>query len=240
MRRTAIVTGARHRVGRAICEALLGRGWRVVAHVRGEGDAVAEGAHKVVADLAEPDAAPRIIDAAGGHIDLLVNNAARFQPDSLADFSAGEFDAHMAVNLKAPVALTQVLAAKHEAGRDAAIVNILDAKLAAPNPDFLSYTLAKAGLAGLTEIAARALAGKGIRVNAISPALMLQSLGQDEAGFASVHAANLLGRGVEPDELVDALLYLADARSVTGQTIILDGGQRFMALPRDVQYMEQQ
>jgi NAD(P)-dependent dehydrogenase (short-subunit alcohol dehydrogenase family) len=130
------------------------------------------------------------------------------------------------------------LAAHHD-GSDVLVVNLLDAKLAAPNPDFLSYTLSKQALAGFTELAARALAGKGIRVNGIAPALMLRSPGQDEQNFAATHAFNPLGRGVEPDDVVAALRYLIDAGTVTGQTLTIDGGQRYWGLPRDVQFLEQ-
>ena len=115
-----------------------------------------------------------------------------------------------------------------------------DAKLAAPNADFLSYTLSKYALAGLTEVAARALAGKGIRVNAIAPALMLPSGDQGAGNFAAMHAHNPLHRGVEPDDVVTALRFLIDSPGTTGQTLVIDGGQRFWSLPRDVQYLETQ
>ena len=111
---------------------------------------------------------------------------------------------------------------------DSLAVNILDAKLAAPNADYLSYTLSKIGLAGWTELASRAYARRGLRVNAIAPGLMLQSPGQSEANYREMHAHNLLRRGVEPDDLIAALRYLIGARTVTGQTLLLDSGQRFM------------
>jgi NAD(P)-dependent dehydrogenase (short-subunit alcohol dehydrogenase family) len=238
--RTAIVTGASKRVGRAIAAALLADGWTVVAHVHRDGDAVPEGAVAAAAELGQDDCATRIFAATQGlpPVRLLVNNAARFAADSLDAFDAGEFEAHMAVNVRAPALLTGAFAKAHDGQSDASIVNILDAKIAAPNPDFLSYTLSKQALSGLTELSARALAARGIRVNAIAPALMLRSPGQDEANFAAMHAHNPLGRGVEPDDLVAALLYLVEARAVTGQVITIDGGQRFWALPRDVQFLE--
>ena len=168
---------------------------------------------------------------------LLVNNAAKFAEDRLATLDPAGFDSHMAVNVRAPALLTQAFAAAvgEEGGL---IVNLLDAKLAAPNPDYLSYTLSKMALAGLTEYSARALAGQGIRVNGIAPALMLLSDGQDEANFDAMHRFNPLERGVEPDDVVAAMRYLIDATAVTGQIITIDGGQRFWALPRDVQFLE--
>jgi NAD(P)-dependent dehydrogenase (short-subunit alcohol dehydrogenase family) len=142
----------------------------------------------------------------------------------------------MAINVAAPALLTDRLAAGHDGG-DALIVNLLDSKLEAPNPDYLSYTLSKQALSGLTDLAARALAGRGIRVNAIAPGLMLQSPGQSDANFAAMHENNPLGRGAGPSDVVDALRYLVGARCVTGQTLVVDSGPRFMALPRDVQFL---
>jgi NAD(P)-dependent dehydrogenase (short-subunit alcohol dehydrogenase family) len=236
--RTAIVTGAGKRVGRAIADALLVDGWSVVAHVHHEGDSVPEGAAKAVADLADPACADSIFAAANGlpPVGLLVNNAARFAHDGFGAFDPGEFDAHMAINARAPVLLSEAFAQRHGGG-DALIVNLLDAKLAAPNPDFLSYTLSKQALGGVTALAARAYADRGIRVNAIAPALMLRSPGQTEANFAASHAFNPLGRGVTPADVVAAVRYLVGAQAVTGQTLVIDGGQQFMALGRDVQFL---
>jgi len=174
-RQTAIVTGAGKRVGACLAEALLGDGWNVVAHVHHADDDVPEGAIKVVADLADPNCADIIFEAADGVVTLLINNAARFAWDGFGEFNADEFDAHMAVNVRAPALLIDRLARAHEKGRDALVVNLLDSKLAAPNHDYLSYTLSKQALAGLTELAARALASQGIRVNGIAPGLMLRS-----------------------------------------------------------------
>lgn len=236
--RTAIVTGGGKRVGEAIVGALLGDGWTVVAHVHHGGDPVPAGAVKAVADLAEPDCAQRIFAAAEGQpaVRLLVNNAARFAFDGFGSADPAEFEAHLAVNTRAPMLLIDELARRHEGG-EALVVNMLDAKLAAPNPDFLSYTISKYALAGLSELAARALAGKGIRVNAIAPALMLPSGGQDEANFAEVHGLNPLRRGIEVDDVIAAIRYLIDSEGVTGQTLTLDGGQRFLGLERDVQFL---
>lgn len=236
--RTAIVTGAAKRVGRVIAEVLIADGWTVVAHVHREDDAVPAGAIGIAVDLTGADCAERILAAAEGQppVRLLVNNAARFAPDGFGRFDPRELDAHMAVNLRAPVLLAETLAARHQGG-DALVVNLLDAKLAAPNPDFLSYTLSKQALAGFTQLAARALASEGIRVNAIAPALMLPSPGQDDANFAATHAFNPLRRGVEPADVVAALRYLIGAEAVTGQVITIDGGQRFWSLSRDVQFL---
>jgi NAD(P)-dependent dehydrogenase (short-subunit alcohol dehydrogenase family) len=235
---TANVTGAGKRVGAFIAEALLADGWTVVAHVHDAADAVASGAHKVVADLTDRDCAKTIFAAVEGlpPVRLLVNNAARFAWDGFGEFSAAEFDAHMAVNARAPALMIEELAVRH-AGGTALVVNLLDSKLGAPNADYLSYTLSKSALAALTDLAARALAARAIRVNGIAPALMLRSSGQTEENYLAMHANNPLGRGVEPGDVIAALRYLIGAEAVTGQVITIDGGHRFMALDRDVQFL---
>jgi NAD(P)-dependent dehydrogenase (short-subunit alcohol dehydrogenase family) len=237
--RTAIVTGAGKRVGASIAAALVADGWAVLAHVHDPDDEVPGGAVKVVADLADADCAAAIFAAAGElpPVRLLVNNAARFAWDGFGEFDGGEFDAHMHVNVRAPALLIDRLAADHD-GQDALVVNILDAKLAAPNPDYLSYTLSKYALAGLTELAARALAPRSIRVNGIAPALMLRSTGQSEENFEAMHANNPLRRGVGADDVIAALRYLVEATAVTGQVLTIDSGHRFLALDRDVQFLE--
>jgi NAD(P)-dependent dehydrogenase (short-subunit alcohol dehydrogenase family) len=239
MKRTAIVTGAGKRIGKVIAEALVADGWTVVAHVRREDDAVPDGTTKVMAELSEEDCAQRIFAALDGLPPprLLVNNAARFAEDRFGSFSADEFAAHMTSNVQAPVLLTEAFVAAGGEG-DRLVVNLLDSKLAAPNPDYLSYTLSKMALAGFNELAARAYADRGVRVNGIAPALMLRSPGQSEENFRAMHRHNPLGRGVEPEDVVAALRYLIAAPAVTGQILTIDGGQRFWALPRDVQYLE--
>jgi NAD(P)-dependent dehydrogenase (short-subunit alcohol dehydrogenase family) len=237
--RTAIVTGAGKRVGREIAAALVADGWSVVGHVHHASDDVPAGVTKAVADLRDPACADVIFESAEAlpPARLLVNNAARFAWDGFGEFDEREFSSHMEINVRAPALLIERFAAAQEAGEDSLIVNMLDSKLAAPNPDYLSYTLSKQALAGLTELAARALAGRGIRVNAIAPGLMLQSSGQSEENFEAMHANNPLRRGVEPADVIGAIRYLVDALCVTGQLLVIDSGHRFLGLERDVQFL---
>ena len=239
LERTAIVTGAARRVGRAIAEALLAEGWRVVAHVRTGSDPVPQGAVKIAADLEDSSAPIAILDAANSlpPVRLLVNNAARFAWDGPGSIDPAEFKGHLAINALAPALLIEELSRRHRRGDDACVVNLLDSKVAAINPDYLSYTISKQALSTITDLYARALADQGVRVNAVAPALMLRSSGQSEENYRAMHANNPLGRAVEPSDVVDAIQYLAGARAVTGQTIVIDGGQRFMALERDVQFL---
>jgi NAD(P)-dependent dehydrogenase (short-subunit alcohol dehydrogenase family) len=237
--KTAIVTGGAKRIGAEIARALAADGWHVLIHYnRSEAEAKALaaeiGGSVVQAELADPGAAEKIMAAAGGPLGLLVNNASRFVYDSAADFGVQGWDAHMDANLRAPALLSQAFAARTQSGL---IVNILDAKLAAPNPDFFTYTISKMGFAGLTELLARALAPR-IRVNAIAPSVTLVSGPQSRENFDNVHKLNALGTGVDVADIVRALRFIIDTPVMTGQTIALDGGQRFLALPRDVQFLE--
>jgi NAD(P)-dependent dehydrogenase (short-subunit alcohol dehydrogenase family) len=244
--RTAIVTGGAKRIGAALSRALAEDGWHLLIHCNRsveEAEALAAeiGKAKVVrADLADPAAADAVIAALDGLPSprLLVNNASRFAYDDAAGFTLGGWNAHLDINLRAPAFLSQAFAAAAAGGEGGLIVNLLDAKLAQPNPDFFTYTVSKIGLAGLTELCARAYAAQGIRVCGIAPSVTLVSGAQSRDNFDAVHALNALRRGVRVEEIVAALRFLIATPTITGQTITLDGGQRFLGLPRDVQFLE--
>lgn len=244
--RTAIVTGGAKRIGAAISRALAADGWHVLIHCRESceaGEALASdlGEAKVVtADLADPKAAETIFAALEGlpPARLLVNNASLFHYDGADDFTVEGWDEHQAVNLRAPALLSHAFARQCGDG-GGLIVNLLDAKLAQPNEDFFSYTVTKIGLAGLTELLARAYGPRKIRVCGIAPAVTLRSGRQSEDNFEAVHGLNLLGRGVTVEDVVQALRFIVDVPTLTGQSILLDGGQRFLGLGRDVQFLEQ-
>jgi NAD(P)-dependent dehydrogenase (short-subunit alcohol dehydrogenase family) len=247
--RTAIVTGGARRIGAEIARALSADGWHLIIHCNrslGHGLALADelgNAVAVAADLAEPDAAATIFASAAGFppVRLLVNNASQFVYDSADEFTIERWDAHQAINLRAPALLSQAFArsAAQEAGDSGGlIVNLLDAKLAQPNPDFFTYTVSKMGLAGLTELTARAYAGRGIRVCGIAPSVTLVSGPQSRENFSKVHRLNALRRGIDVDQIVAALRFIIATPTLTGQTITLDSGQRFLSLPRDVQFLE--
>jgi NAD(P)-dependent dehydrogenase (short-subunit alcohol dehydrogenase family) len=239
--RTAVVTGGARRIGAELSRALAADGWQVLIHCnrsRDEAEALAAeigNAAVVAADLADPAAPRSIVDALEGlpPARLLVNNASLFSYDAAHDFTVQGWDAHLAVNLRAPLLLAQALADRLQL-----VVNLLDAKLAAPNPDFFSYTVSKAGLAAATELLARAWARRGIRVCGIAPSVTLVSGPQSRENFEQVHALNALGRGVRVEEIVAALRFILATPTFTGQTITLDAGQRFLGLARDVQFLE--
>ena len=241
---TAIVTGGAKRIGAAITRALAADGWHVVIHChtsRDEADALAAeigGATVVSADLAAADVASQIMDVTPDlpPLGLLVNSASRFVYDRFDDFAAADFDAHMAINLRAPALLTRAFAERVPDGVTALVVNMLDAKLEWLNPDYLTYTLSKIGLDGLTELTARAFAPR-LRCVGIAPAVTLVSGPQSRENFEAVHALNPLEQGVTVDQIVEALRFVIATPTYNAQTIVLDGGQRLMGMARDVAYM---
>jgi NAD(P)-dependent dehydrogenase (short-subunit alcohol dehydrogenase family) len=178
----------------------------------------------VLADLEEHEAVAGLIPAAAafGPLTLLVNNAGAFEPDDIETLERAGFERTFAVNLAAPLFLAQAFAAQAPTG--ASIVNVLDQRVFKPTPRFLSYTLSKCALHAATGTLAQALAPK-LRVNAVAPGPTLPSPRQSEEQFAVQAASLLLGRGPTPDDIAAAVLYLAQARSVTGVTIAVDGGQ---------------
>lgn len=246
--RTAIVTGGAKRIGAALVRALAADGWYVLIHCNRNQDAAAALAAEighaavVAADLAAPDCAERVMVGLDGLPPpaLLVNNASRFDLDLFDDFETGQWDRHFAINARAPALLTRAFAQRVPPGAPALVVNLLDAKLAQPNPDFFSYTVSKQALAGVTELSARVLAARGIRVCGIAPAVTLVSGPQTRENFSTAHRMNALGIGVDVAEIVATLRFLIATPTITGQTIAIDAGQRFLGLPRDVQFMEQE
>jgi NAD(P)-dependent dehydrogenase (short-subunit alcohol dehydrogenase family) len=235
--RAALVTGGAQRIGRAIVLALAHAGFAVAVHARRSGGAAdalcAEIADRggraavVAGDLADHAAVLRLVPAASavvGPLTLLVNNAAEFEPDEIGTLDRARFDRQLAVNLRAPIFLAEAFAAQVPATADAAIVNLLDQRVYKPTPRFLSYGLAKSALHTATTMLAQALAPR-IRVNAVAPGPTLPSPRQDAASFARQARLVPLERGPTPEEVAAAVLYLAEARSVTGVTIAVDGGQ---------------
>lgn len=247
-RRTAIVTGGARRIGAAMSRALGKDGWSVLIHCnRSVAEAeqlaheIGRGARVVSADLARSDCAERIGAALEGMPPpaLLINNASRFEYDAFGDFGIEGWTTHIDINFRAPALITRMFAGAIPAGGNGLVVNMLDAKLVQPNPDFFTYTLSKMGLAGLTELSARALAGRGIRVCGIAPAVTLVSGPQSRSNFEKVHTLNPLHRGVDVDDIIRALRWIISTPTITGQTITIDGGQRFLGLARDVQFLEE-
>ena len=231
----ALVTGGARRIGRAIVLALATRGHDVAIHHRDsveDAEALAEevralGRRAVVlsADLTDEAETRALIPAAVealGPLSVLVNNASVFEDDRVGGLSRETWDLHLETNLRAPVVLAEAFAAQAPDG--ASIVNLLDQRVLKPDPRFFSYALSRNGLWWATRTLAQALAPR-IRVNGVGPGPTLASIHQSEAQFAAEQAAMPLGHGPSPEDIAEAVVYLVDARSVTGQMIAVDAGQ---------------
>lgn len=237
-RGTALVTGGGVRVGRALCLALAKAGYDVAVHYNASEDPAAETATLIEgaggkaqtfqADLTDAERTSALLPAvseAMGPVGLLVNNASLFENDSLADFTVEGWHAHMNANLLAPMLLAKAFAAQAEHGRNTMIANIIDQRVWALTPRFFSYTLSKSALWTATQTLAQDLGPRGIRVNAIGPGPTLKNARQSDADWQAQNDALILRKGPDPDDIAAALLYLVDARAVTGQMIAVDGGQ---------------
>jgi len=242
--RTALITGGARRIGAAIATGLAADGWAIAIHYNTSGDDAARLAESIVAsggqavalqaDLREERAVAGLVTRAKdalGPLSCLVNNASVFENDVPETVTRESWDLHLEVNLRAPFVLTQAFARQVPDGLEGNVVNILDQRVWNLTPYFTTYTLSKAGLWTLTRTLAMALAPR-VRVNAIGPGPTLPSARQSDEQFIRQWASLPLGRAVMPDEIVDALRFILDAPSVTGQMIAVDGGQH-MGWKRD-------
>ena len=245
-----LVTGAAKRLGREIALALAAGGWRVAVHYRSsEQDAtntVAACTGMQVdsalfdADLgSETDVKallPRVI-ARFGQIDAVVNSASTFEQDDAASFGFASLEKHLRSNTGAPILLAQALSA-HLASRNAsgAVINLLDQKLWNQNPDFLSYTLSKAALEAANTMLAMALAPL-VRVVGVAPGLTLTSHLLSDSQFAELHKLSPLGRSSTPADVAATVKFALENQSITGTTLLVDGGQHLMKFERDFSLM---
>lgn len=243
IRRTVLVTGAAKRLGAAIARRLVADGHRVVIHYNGSVDEAAALAAELDAPMVQGDLSElgdidalftRARVAAGGPIDGLVNSASAFAFDRPPATDADLMAKLYAINAAAPALLASALARQDDV-TDGAVIDILDQKLANPNPDFFAYSCAKFALAGANMMLAQGL-GPRIAVNAVAPGLTLQSGDQSDKEFAAASVKNLLGRPIGAGAVAEAVAFLLTARGITGQTLYVDCGQRFCRRDGDVMF----
>jgi len=236
--KAVLITGAGARIGAHLAKGLAREGWTVAIHFNRSRqkaeNLVAEikqdggTAEAVQANLFVPHDLDTLIARAAkalGHpLTALINNASTFEDDSASDFSGADLDYHMNVNLRAPLLLSQYFARQLPDDRAGAIINMIDQRVLNPDPSFFTYGLSKSALFVATKTMAQAYA-PNIRVNAIGPGPTLQNKAQSVQDFELEARSTLLGRGSSPDDLLQAVLYLLGAPSVTGQMLTVDGGQ---------------
>ena len=248
--RNVLVTGAAKRLGRAIALDLAGAGWNVAIHYHGSAEDAesaaaacrAKGVKAITlkANLSlEAETAPLVARAAEaiGPLTALVNSASLFESDDWQSATRQSWDNHIETNLRAPLVLAQALAKQLPDGEQGNVINIVDQRVLKPTPQFLSYSLSKAGLYWLTTTLAQGM-GPRVRVNAIGPGPTLRNARQSEEDFARQRDATILKRGADPADVCAAIRYLLDAAAVTGQMLAVDGGQHLIWQTADVQVTE--
>ncbi len=233
----ALVTGGSRRIGAALVRALAGKGNPVAIHYHVSAEDAEVLAKEIRdaggtamalnADLSREEEVHGLVDRAAdalGPCQILVNNASHFQHDTLLTHTRDSWDAHMEPNLRAPMTLSRAFAEALPTKAEGLIVNILDQRIRNLTPNYLSYSVSKAGLWAATRVLALSLAPQ-IRVNAIGPGPTLASESEGERGFRRERERLPLTGVPDPSDVASVLLYLVEARAVTGQIIFPDGGQ---------------
>jgi len=234
--RTAIVTGAGHRVGRALALALGQRGMRVVVHYNATADGARETARAIEAaggeavtvgaDLTNVDEIPKVVDAAVtsfGGIDVLVNSSAIMVRMPFGEVDARRWDQTIDLNLRAPFFLTQA-AATHLRNARGVVVNIADLAAFETWPGYIPHGIAKSGIVYVTRALAAVLAPE-VRVAAIAPGTVLLPEGWSEQDAARLRRTTPLAREGSPEDVARTMLFILESDYLTGETIIVDGGR---------------
>jgi NAD(P)-dependent dehydrogenase (short-subunit alcohol dehydrogenase family) len=248
--KNVLVTGAAKRLGRAIALDLAAAGWNVAIHYHGSADDAESAATEaraagvkvatLKADLSQEDQTTTLVGraaAAIGPLTALINSASLFENDDWQSASRQSWDDHIETNLRAPLVLSQAFGKQLPDGEYGNIINIVDQRVLKPTPQFLSYSLSKAGLAWLTTTLAQGM-GPRIRVNAVGPGPTIRNARQSEDDFSRQRDATILKRGAEPADICAAIRYLLDAPAVTGQMLAVDGGQHLIWQTADVRVTE--
>ena len=233
----AIVTGGSKRIGKSIVKKLSFLGWKVIIHYNSnKNDALSlqkeiqkkGGAASIIkANLNSSKATEELISKSEkkfGKLTLLVNNASIFENDSVHSLTIDTWDIHNNVNTKAPLLLSQSFAKLLPKKEPGVIINIIDQRVFSPRPDFISYSASKNSLFWLTKVLAQALSPK-IRVCAIGPGPTLKGARQTDNDFKNQSQSVPLGNGSSPEDISQAIEFILNASSFTGQMITLDGGE---------------
>ncbi|MCW1430030.1 SDR family oxidoreductase [Novosphingobium sp. JCM 18896] len=241
-----LVTGGARRIGAIIARTFGQAGWHVVIHHKDSHDeaealaATLPSAEIVQCDLADIAASASLIEELVSRLDdwrVLVNSAAVFNPDTAQDLDPAIFHEAVTVNAATPARMAQVFLAKARSKTGRRVIDLTDMKIANPNPDFFSYTMAKHAFASTVRMMAMAQADPADRVYGLAPGAMLPSFDQAPEEHLTSGRMNLLQRLTDPQELAQAALFLAEGWLASGETLFVDSGQHLLAQPRDVLFL---
>lgn len=241
-----LITGAARRIGAEFARRFADAGWHVVVHYGRSAEAAETlaaslaSAETVQCDLADDDEAAAMVEKLATQLDdwrALINCAAVFRPDSAENLDLAVLTEAMAINAATPIRMAQVFLARARSNGGRRVIQLLDQKIANPNPDFFSYTLAKYAFAASVRLQAMAQTDPADRVYGLAPGAMLPSHDQTPPEHEISGRMNLLERLTDPAELADAALFLCQGWLASGETLFVDSGQHLLAQPRDVLYL---
>jgi len=249
LNKSAIITGAAKRIGAGIAKALGDKGWFVYLHYNSSRKEAKKVLHEIKSsggngqlikmDLSHPDCGEQIInqiDCTAPPVELLINNAAKFEYDDISTISSVSMDQHFFANVRGPMLLGKAFFELVTKGQQGCVINILDNKIFALNPDYLSYTISKAALQCATETLAMAMAPH-VRVNGIAPGITLESGGQGDLSFQKGQKMSPIGIVSSVEDIIKAVFFIINTTSINGHIITIDGGQKLQKLNRDVAFL---
>ena len=232
-----LITGAATRVGKAIALHFAERGWNIALHYFRSSSKARE-LKKIIeqnwvkvalikTNLKNPKQVEKIVPLAKrklGTIDCLINNAALFEKDDIANFTTKSWNDHLNINLLAPAILAKQFAKQAPKKTVSNIINIIDQRIFNLTPFFMSYAISKSGLQTLTKTMAMRL-GPNIKVNAIAPGPTIKSKRQTDRHFRNQVKSTLLKKSVRLEDICDIVEFLINNNSITGQIVAVDSGQ---------------
>lgn len=243
-----LVTGGAVRIGAQICCQLAQCGYEPIIHANNSLEAAQDLQHQIraqgqkanliIGDLSDDAFVADLINQAHAIAQSpllgLINNASVFEPDLAIDFSSEGWDKHFKINALVPCKLAQDFANTLGNGKSGAIINILDQRIFRPNPLFFTYNLSKNTLAAATKTMAQSFA-PNIRVNAIAPGPTLMNSRQAPSDFAGQTEATLLQTGSPPQAIAETVVFLLEAKHITGQILAVDSGQSLIWQTPDIE-----
>ena len=245
-RPAVLITGAAKRIGAVLARSFGMAGWHVVIHAGHSTESANElaatlpSAEVIACNLVDGSVAVDMIEDLAERLPdwrMLINSAAVFKPDAALAINPAIFAEAMRVNAETPTRMAQAFLTEAKASGGKRVIQFLDMKIANPNPDFFSYTMAKHAFASTVKMLAMAQADPAARIYGLAPGAMLPSHDQQDEEHELSGRMNLLQRLTDAQELADAALFMSEGWLASGETLFIDSGQHLLAQPRDVLYL---